>query len=84
MADAWLSVALYALGGFYSPASRRHDVAGWSKGVVDKLRKKADALRPLLDAIGRGLWSAAYSIGVAFPSGAQSAWPGRRLRKVRL
>lgn len=70
IADAWLSIASYALDGFYSPASRRHDIAGWSKGAVDKLRKMADALRPLLDAIGRGFRSASYSIGVAFPLGA--------------
>jgi hypothetical protein len=70
MAEAWLSVASYALDGFYSPASRRPDFAGWSKGAVEKLRKIADALRPPLNAVVRVLRSAAYSIGVAFPFGA--------------
>jgi hypothetical protein len=69
-AEAWLSLASYVLNDFYSPASRRKDIAGGAPGRLRGCARSpmrcvsSSALLPGL------LGSVVFSVGVSFPLGA--------------
>jgi hypothetical protein len=73
--EAWASLASHAVQVLYTPGSPNwlqklgHDFAGWSAGVVERLRKLADTLKDRLAAAARELRGVGFSIAVNFPIG---------------
>jgi hypothetical protein len=69
--DAWASLASHAVAQFYAPASPwpGRGFEGWSKRVVERLRKIASMLRGALEVAVRALNAVGFSIGVSFPWG---------------
>ena len=78
-AESWAALASHAVAKFYAPASPWpwRKLAGWSKGVAERLQQVADLLRKPLEAIARALGASSYSIGVNFPFGVSISlsWP---------
>jgi hypothetical protein len=68
--QSWASVASYAVGGFYAPASPwPRSVAGWGKRAVAKLQRVVALLTSPLAKAQSGLNATGYSVGVSFPWG---------------
>ncbi len=68
--EAWASLASYVVSSFYGPQSPlRHDIAGWSEGAAEKLRKIAAQLKPKLAGVAGFLKAVSFSISVGFPWG---------------
>jgi hypothetical protein len=68
--QSWASLASYAVGGFYAPASPwPRSVAGWGKKAVAKLQRVVSLLTTPVATAQSGLKAKGYSIGVSFPWG---------------
>lgn len=68
--ESWAAVASNATARFYAPASPwPHNVAGWSKKAVARLRSIANTLKPALQKLLGGLHAVGFTIGVGFPWG---------------
>jgi hypothetical protein len=73
--EAWASLASDAVIALYAPGSlnllrrKGHDLAGWSQGAVQRLRKIASALRDKLGQVAVVLRGVGFSVGVNFPWG---------------
>jgi hypothetical protein len=68
--EGWASLASYAVSRFYGPQSPlRRDIAGWSKGAAEKLRRIAAQLQPRLARVAGLLHAVSFSISVGFPWG---------------
>jgi hypothetical protein len=68
--EEWASLASYAVSRFYGPQSPlRTDIAGWSRGAVERLREIAEKLRPRLAWVAALLAAVSFSISVGFPWG---------------
>ncbi len=72
--ESWASLASYAAGRFYAPASPwPRDVAGWSTKAVERLRGIANTLAERLRTIVGVVGATGFSVGVAFPWGVSIA-----------
>jgi hypothetical protein len=68
--ESWAGVASNATARFYAPASPwPHNLAGWSKKAVARLRSIANTLKPVLQALLGVLRAVGFSIAVSFPWG---------------
>jgi hypothetical protein len=77
--ESWASLASYAVARFYAPASPWpwKKLAGWSKGVAERLRRVAGLLLTPLKGVAYVLGASLYSISVGFPFGVAIGleWP---------
>jgi hypothetical protein len=68
--ESWAGVASNATARFYAPASPwPHNLAGWSKNAVAKLRSIANTLKSALQGVIGALQAVGFSIAVSFPWG---------------
>jgi hypothetical protein len=68
--ESWASLASYAAGRFYAPASPwPGNLAGWGTKAVERLRRIANTLADRLRAIVGVVGATGFSIAVAFPWG---------------
>jgi hypothetical protein len=72
--ESWASVASYAVGRFYGPASPwPRNVAGWGKKAAGRLRGIANTLAAILRSIIGSVGATGFSIAVGFPWGVSIA-----------
>lgn len=74
----WTSVASYAVGRFYGPASPwPRNVAGWGKKAVARLRRISGHLTGPLNAALGATGASSFSISIGFPWGISVglSWP---------
>jgi hypothetical protein len=68
--ESWASLASYAAGRFYAPASPwPRDLAGWGTKAIERLRRIANTLASRLRSIVGVVGATGFSITVGFPWG---------------